>query len=411
MMKKIFNLALIAGAALSTSLTGCSKETSEEAGSKDEKTVMFQMQHVDGTRAVSTHVADQTAVTITKAYVYFVDGDLKITERVELVAGNGAYDSALKTVGMAAAEAVGGTAITSVPGSTRNVYIIGNYPGTWPVKGEFLNPLLTDATTLALASQYDSTNGGVGKVTLFGTTASGALTTVDASQNKYSASITVAPVAARMEIGSINAVAPATGDWVIKSFSIKGIYMNNYYPTMSLDGSAAAAIVFNGTDKAKYNGAAAGSSYIALSKILADYTAADIVAQATAMPSYAPKAAAVAATDVWAYNLLAPVATGTAMSHIVIHLTDVVLKDKNGVEADDAATYAGDQYLTIRNIFVDGATTPLAALAQGYVYRLNGGLNFTQHDLTPNPEMNTIDIQVSVEFLKWKAKEVDYDFK
>uniref|UniRef100_S0DFU0 Major fimbrial subunit protein N-terminal domain-containing protein n=1 Tax=termite gut metagenome TaxID=433724 RepID=S0DFU0_9ZZZZ len=413
-MKTIFKSALIACAALTAGLAGCQKENGSGIG-KDEKVVrlQFTQEAVGGTRAAATHVGEEPIV-LTDAYVYFTTAGGDIVAQVQIdfsLAGKGAaYNSSANTVGSDLITADGGTEITGVPASATKVVIVGNAPSATYITGGNIN----DFTGINVDGLYDATNKGVAKVALFGINT---LTPVPGDDTKYTSNVQVAPVGARFEIGSIAGdydVAPITSH--IKSFTLEGIYINNYYPTMSIDGSGLGAIVHNSTTVANYNGAVAPSKYATLNGSLADY-GATIVGQGTApYNAYAPKATP-AATDVWAYNVLAP--DGGDVPHIVVRLSSVVVKttDSAGkkpgeagyVETLNNTTYAGTKFLTVRNIYVDGSSTPLASFQRGYVYRIVK-LSFAQQHLTDKPETTTIDITVEAELMTWVPKDVDYDF-
>jgi len=399
-MRNSFKPALIIGAALAMGLTGCSKEDGGTETNFDAKTVVFsfsQEGQLTGTRGAGSHVADQSAVTVNDAYIYFTDASDNIVDYVQIVTtGAGAadtYDATAKTVGMTPARTTGGTPITGVKGTTQKVYVVANYPGgTYPTTGNVV--ALVDAITVESQTKTDN---GVGKVTVYG---GNGLTVTDATNNKYYSKVSIKPIAARMEIGRITGKR-SVADVGIKSFTLKGIYMNRYYTTFG-----GTTLVNNGTDKTKYNAAVSGSAYTALDEILSDYTAANLVEQGNGR-LYAPVSSATA-TDVWAYNLVAPEAATAKMSSIVICISDVVVTDDLGV--DDAVTYAGDKFLTVRNIYKSGApTTALAKLERGWVYRILD-LQFSETDLTGNPEQNLVDVTVEVDILPWEAADVNYDF-
>ena len=400
-MKKFIKPALMVCAALTLGLVSCSKEENSVNGKDKTVVLSFSQEGLQQSRAASTHVDASTAVVMSNARVYFVDNGGAILSycAIDFTAGgkNLPYDAASKTVGVDQITAAGvGAEITAVPGSTTKVVIVGNYPSAYPTTGNISQ--LNAATAITVQQQFDATGKGVDKVVLFG---ENTLTTVDAANNKYSSKVQIEPIASRIEIGTIS------GDFAgstIKSFTLNGIYINRYYPTMGINGVAMGTIINNGSDAAKYNGAVGGSSYAAFDEMLADYTASRLVAQGSPANKYGSKAS-VGTNDVWAYNLLAPV--GGATPSIVVRVNNVVTND--GV-TDDAVTYAGVKFLTIRNFYLSTApTTPLASLDNRNVYRIKE-LKFAEFHLTPNPEMNLIDITVEAEVMTWIPNDVDYDF-
>ena len=394
-MKTFSKLALVACAALAVGLTGCAKENTE-AGNGESKSVFLKItrEGVAESRAAGTHVDASTDVLMNDATVYFVTATGAIMKYVtiDFTSVNAPYTN--NKVGSTTIE--NGAEITAVPASVSRVVIIGNLPGgVYPTSGNISQ--FNTAAYLTVASQY--TGGTVTNVALYGP---GDVTATDAANNKYKSDVQIEPVCSRLEIGSIS------GDFAgstIESFTLEGIYVNRYYPSMGYDGSAMGTQVNNLSVPANYNGNTAGSKYMgALNGQVCDYTAGVLVGQGTApYNKYASRATANANTHVWAYNLLAP-ASGATPS-LVIRVKDVVLS--NG----DATTYADTHFLTVRNFYLSTApTTPLATFSKRNVYRIKE-LKFAESHLTTEPERNLIDVTVTAEVMTWIPNDVNYDFQ
>lgn len=403
-MKKFLNLAFVAGAALTMGMTSCSKENSGDNGT-DSKMVSMRLVQAnvgDGTRAPGLHVDASTTVVMSNACIYFATngGDIMSHCTIDFTLGgkNLPYDGTAKTVGID--QITAGTSITSIPGSVTKVAIIGNLPGgTYPTTGNLSQ--FYGATYVAVASLYDATGKGVAKVPLYGEKG----LTPEAGENQYSCEIDIEPIAARIEIGAVSgnySVGAVTSN--VKSFTLEGIYINRYYTTMGFNCVNKSSVTNHLSDASKYNGAVAGSAYTALDEILSDYTA--LVAQSSApVNKYGPIASADENDDVWGYNLLAP--TGGDTPSIVVRLNDVVTTDGS---TDDATTYAGTKFLTVRNMYLSSApTTPISTLVKRNVYRIKA-LKFAEIHLTDNPESNLIDIELEATVMSWIPNDVDYDY-
>uniref|UniRef100_S0DE32 Major fimbrial subunit protein N-terminal domain-containing protein n=1 Tax=termite gut metagenome TaxID=433724 RepID=S0DE32_9ZZZZ len=421
-MKTVFKSALIACAALAVGLTGCQKENGGGID-KEAKTVTLRL--VQGeiggtTRAVATHVAD-AAITLTSARIYFTNDSGAIQDYVTIVVGSSdGYNEVAKTVGMDALDATGGTPITDVPAATTKVVIVGNLPG-----GSYLSAgNISDIADVTVANLFGGTNNGVANVPLYGVSGLTLKTAATASANGvYTAKVDVKPVGARFEVGQIAGDYTGTfqGEAItskIKSYTLEGIYINNYYPTMEVDCATAGTIVHNGSVPGNYNRVAPYASP-GIGDHLADYLAASLVAQDSPAITYAPKATANADTDVWGYNVLA--LTGGDVPHLIVRVSNVVVKttDSTGknpdevgyVETLDATTYGpGAKFLTVRRIFVDGSTTALTSFERGYVYRIKKLSFAEQHLGIPEPP-TAIDIEVEAELIPWVSKDVDYEFE
>lgn len=399
-MKTIIKSALIC-AALSAGLVSCSKEDSNVTNLGENKSVRIKLSQssLTDTRAVGTHVGAET-VNMTSAYVYFTNSTNDIVSYVEIdftAGGTNDTDASDGKVGATTATTTG-FEVLNLPGTVASgkVFVVGNLPAgvNYPTSGNMSQ--LDSATKISVESQYDSTNKGVAKVTLLG---SNILTQDPApgNENQYTSVVNVYPISARVEVGKV------TGEGRIKSFTLKGIYINNYFPAMGLNGLAAATIKFNGSVNANYS-----ATGYPTDGILSDYTAGSLVAQTPSTVQFAPVATATT-NDVWGYNVLAPDSTfaGVNVPHIILHVTDVVTTDGT---TDDAITYQGDKYLTIRNLYLPSAPTiRLTSLNRGTVYRI-AELKFDESHLTANPELASINVMVTAQLMTWVPEEVTYDF-
>jgi hypothetical protein len=397
-MKTIIRTAFIAFAAIAAVLTGCSKEnpsTETETGT-DERSVFMKID-IPETRAPGHHVEDNSDVVVGDACIYFTNGINGVISHVVIDFANPSdpYKSSTKTVGIATAKA--GFEVASLPGSVTRVSVVGNM-GTGYNYAAISNISQIDPSVTVLG-QYD-TAGGVANVTLFGRSV-GAFTAVAGQPGKYTTKVVLEPVGSRLEVGRITATNTAANVSNIKSFTVGGIFINNYYGQMAIDGSSASAITDNGSTESNYT----ASYYATNAAALIDETAFFALDDAT---TYGPVTGA-DVSDVWGYNLLAPSFTTPAAPvapHIVVKIQDVVIED--GTALGDAVSYAGEWWLTVRNFYDNGVK--ITSLDNGYVYRIKS-LAFNESNLTELPEMNTIDLKVEVTPIKWTSIDVAYDWQ
>lgn len=372
--------ALIACMAFMAGLAGCSKDLPGEIGN-GEKTVRIQIPRSAVTRAAGQHVAEKTTVVVNDAAIYFTSAGGNIMETVLVDCSETPAEGA---VTMAALEA--GVEFTNLPGSITAVYVVANSPVAYAQTNV---SAFAAADAITLASQAD-----IEDVALYGMNTLGAPVTpaTPTTNAKYSVEITIAPVVARFEIGSIAANWNKGGMVsTVTAFDLDGIFLDNYYTTMSFDGAAKSASVPGSVVPSHY---VAANFPVQVSDLTAFHAATGV-----ARPAYVAKEDADENT-VWAYNLLAP--RGGGMPSLVIRLSDVV------VETNDAVTYAGDKFLNIKNI-LDGDGKKITVLEAGKVYRLKE-LSFAEDHLTDNPNQNLIDVTVIVTVLPWDSVEVGYDF-
>lgn len=405
-MKKLFFLALAMGAAIS-----CSTENVEgTSGVENGVLVKLVSAESTSTRGVGKHVGAVKAV-LNDGAIYFTTAAGGIQSYVTLTGGanaNDAYDAANHTVGVTVASTTGFT-VQNLPGSVSKVYVIGNFPAsTLPTTGNISQ--FNTETSISVNSQYNAATGGVEKVTLQGSS------NLTGTNPNLTATVLVKPIVARMEIGRV------TAQGRIKSFKLKGIYINNFHNTMGIEGRVASEEVFIGPDQKNEYSDATNATY-PLNGVLAEWNTTSFVGLATSTVGYGPVANPTA-DDVWAFNILAPQATANnaALPHVIIKISDVVVVDDHGTsdpsdDTDDAVTYGGTKWLTIRNYYKTGVSVPMALLEPGNVYRIGdvyqsnkGDITFDEDDLTDDPELATINVQVTANIMTWIPNEVGYDF-
>lgn len=343
------------------------------------------------TRAESAPVADQTPVTFTDGYLVFGDFGADEITHVVTITNNTA---SANTVTVNALE--NGVLFSGI--EADYVYVIGNVTAVSPVVGGSVSALL--ATTVEVDDQTDTT-GGLTTATLYG---EGQIVDVTPGSNgqvagaEKEAIFSVKPHAARFEISKI------AGDATIASFELAGIYVNNTYVKLGLNGSALNAnlttaggdLLNYGTDASQYTAATGYSSYLTL---FDEFTTPIASTSAAVAP---------AAGNVWSYNVLAPAGQGNtvnAVPHIVIHFGKMVTEDGNYV---NGVTGGQDAYLTISRYFLSSVEQPIEA---SKIYKI-ASVAFDKNDLDDVPEEKNQDedgftVYVEVEFVDWTAVDLD----
>ncbi len=279
------------------------------------------------------------------------------------------------------------------------VYVIGNVTAVSPVVGGSASALL--ATTVEVADQTD-TAGGLTTATLYG---EGQIIDVTPGSNgqvagaEREAIFSVKPHAARFEISKI------AGDATISSFELAGIYINNTYVKLGLNGSALDAnllaaggdLLNYGTDVAEYSSTQGYSSYATLYD--------EFTGLASTSAAVEP-----ASGTVWSYNVLAPAGQGNAVSavpHIVLHFENMSLAS-TGMYTNQTTGNSGEAYLTISRYFLGGLEQAIEA---SKIYKI-ASVDFDENDLDDVPEEKNQDeegftVYVEVEFVDWTTVDLD----
>ncbi|MCD8103081.1 MAG: hypothetical protein LUE26_11025 [Alistipes sp.] len=418
---KVKLLAVAALAAMA--LAACSKDN-EKGGqtTNPEEGIFIQFTGLNepNSRTLTDPVADNTPVTLDKGYLVF--GDV-VSDKVTHVVAIGTSTPTDPAVTVNALE--NGMVFSGI--EATHVYVIGNLNGVTVQIGDNLASLL--ANTVDVLDQTDVT-GGLSTATLFG------LGQIDPATNSAAvaagatkqAIFSVRPVAARLELSKISASAGTDGNVI--SYKLSGIYINNFYLELGINGSIVDANPYPAgkhvdfqDDHTRY--LPSGGGYLsAWNGKLFDGLA---VSSDTNLEILSED---VDPGKVWAYNVLAPYGNGNskaAVPHIVLHFTEMTL-DYDPTPAQDGSTETstpgeylfynsetntdGECYLTITRYIQDLGQANEADLAidAGFIYKITD-VPFTPDDLGELPETDPeikdgFKVYVQVTFVPWQAKNV-----
>ncbi|MDR0536535.1 MAG: hypothetical protein LBH04_00555 [Tannerellaceae bacterium] len=348
------------------------------------KTVRFRIEKPASTRTDEA-TANGGTLQLNGGHLFFVNAQNQITKVVRIVDAStpSSGDSIASITDLSSTV---GHPITSVPASSITAYVVANQPAgkLEPKLNGFLSQVMDSVIMLkeqgAVANQLLTGNGAVNPPA--------------AGSNNYTATITAAPLTARLEIDKITAVNPAGAAVKILSYRIDGIFVDNIYEEMNLNDSSYVA-------PKEYITPASGADNTTMpahyDKVAFDYvTAADttlgkamqIISNGDTL-RYTPK------QDVWGYNQLAPKAdiAGPVAStpNIYIRVSNIKTDNPNSV-------YTGEYYLTIKTL-TDGGT-PITALKQGMIYEISD-IQFQLQNLQQKPGQGPIDVDVTVKLAQW----------
>lgn len=321
-MKTIFKSALMVCLALTVGLAGCSKEQYGTEESNGEKTVTIQISQ-GLTRAPGVHQVKET-IAVNDAAIYFTSSNGNVIQKVDVD-----FSETPATGAVTMATLKEGHAFTNLPGSITGVYVAANST----IGYAHTNISAFDVHNAVLLTSQSN----VDDVALFGGNTLGTPTTAaTATTNaKYSVTVNITPVVARLEIGEI-----ASGDFgglesTIKDFTLEGIYIDNYYPKTNFKAQAD-TLVPGRVEPAFYGGAGVvvgeetllhvGPSDVATAAFTKTPATTPAIG-ATYTPTYTITAGQ---ERVWAYNLIA----GPAPV-VVIKVSGVTVVDKNDATKTD----------------------------------------------------------------------------
>lgn len=380
---KYFSLAI--AALLMVGFASCSSDDEPAIGVEENKTVSVTLKIDLGatTRAEVAPIGADVKATFTTADVYFTTAQGAILKYCTVGKDVTGFDKLdITTSGT-------GVTVTGLPGNTTQVYVFGNTPAgvSLPTNGPISK---VKATAISLLSQKD-----IGNVNLYGTSG---LTLVtegnigDATNAKYSANVQIKPTVARIELDQMEA------EHNLLSFSVVGIFVDNYYQEGNVDGTVSATLSGTGNNlvaisqTADHYARSTDNKYTeALAGVNHDwYETVKPTEDLIAKPS---------GTYVWGYNLFGKTET-SAVPRIVIRIKDVVTNDESAI------SFAGqDWFLTIKGFKNKTGSAAIDKIEPGNVYKISG-LKFCGTNLSPAPNLVAKDITVTVEVLPWGIVEM-----
>lgn len=403
----------IAALAATVGFTACSKDENGGGGGvtlPDGETKVLQLKLSKGavSKAEVGPVADGTDVTFNDGYIFFTLAGGEIVKVTQITNDAAAVDADGNSVGiqkLTSNAGKGGAQIPGVPALAKYVYIAGNLPSGVTVPGVGSNISSVKDLAVSLKSQF-SDDFGMSKVTLWSgdprvTTGGDKLGEIsnenDGTDDYLYAFVEVSAVSSRIEISSVLYDNGDDTD-VVTKFQVDGIYVNNYYESMTL-GGAAGDLTNNGSDNAETIYTENSTAYTDLSEYLYDADETNGVGTFTATPAKV----APAAGKVWGYTVVAP-AKATEVPHVIIRLSDV----ESTLDGANPA-FDGIQWLTVKNFIDLDTNEALAKLEPGVIYTISA-VKFDESHLTEAPEMLDVEVYVEASLIPWTTKEVGAGF-
>lgn len=255
-----------------------------------------------------------------------------------------------------------GQAIPDKVTSATTVFIVANIPAA--TVAEWTTVATRPATLTAIKAARFAISADNGntytKATLSNTGAQAVAPVVTGDNAK--ASVELSPVYSRLELPQVE------GEGTIESFSVTGVYVDDFYTQYTVGGS------FDGT----INSMGINSPTAWPTEGKDEGTWASVAKVATAGGS-----------NVWAYNL-----PSGNLPRLVIKLENVVVS--GGV------ALTGTWYLTVKTY--TGVDNNI--FSRGNIYNITGGIKFDQTHIGPTPNPTENDLSVAVTIKQWTIKSV-----
>lgn len=383
---------------------------------KGENSVTLTVNRSAMTKSISNQIGDPEYAVIGSGKLFFIDASNASIYQRELTA------TEITALANTATTPGGNTVtITGVPNAAQSLYFMANIKtsagSTYP---------MVDGTTSADARlRIDKLQADVTHAPMSGLSA----TFVSSGSNQYTASVTLTPIVARVELAQITcqnqngAAAPAVSA-DITAYKLSGVFMNNVRQSVLLN--AAPYLVGSPIDiRSQLGWTTSWETYFTAANTTFPYGAnpqapVDWVAnsmfdyftpQAPGLSFYPDGTNGSTNTDpgatpkqAWAYQVVpstvVPPTSPADVPHMILKLTEV--------EYVDNPLGRETLYVTVTK-YKDVADQPITEFKRGNVYRINN-LVFTHNEATNIPYENNINVTATVTVEPWVINDINPDW-
>ena len=341
--------------------------------------------------------ANGVALEINDGHIVFANSSGDITRMVQIKSSGASGDD---QVNVGDLTGMGGATIPKVPTNSTVCYVFANH--SLAIVSTMSNMRDIRALSYAVNDLADG-SGGVSEVPIYGFGSVSEQTVV--SEQRMVAEVDVYAAASRIQVKGMK-LKDQTGKYsVINSFTVEGILINNFFPTMKATNIfSGISIIDNGSMSEKYTLGDPAFAYVSYSNLY-DYQSGGIGTPMTGGDT--GYWASSDDTKYWAYNifpnLLSAGFTSVQLPHVVIELSVQV-------EHDGDAAVTETRYLTIRGY--KNGVTPINNFECGNSYTVGGstGFTFDYEDTNNVPEVGTLTGEVVVTPIDWKNTDVEPEF-
>lgn len=362
----------------------CSTETDiieENDGGKD---VTLTISTSPLTKSLDVNQFGQTApIDYTKdLYVYFMNSSDVTVASYKLT---DTQITNIKTAGT-------GVTFRNLDQSVEKVYVVANVPKTGVTM--LTAPTTTfanvNATVMYIKDQQEKdaasvvlANDSKTVTNLIELTGQGA--TASNGNKNYKADIKLTPIVSRIQIKKVSVDADET----ISSFKLLGIYVDNYYPSMTIGGDFSSITINKASGPADF--AATSAPYNTTLLFNAD--------EATGL-TQSPT------PQVYGYQFFPT--TGTDLSnvpYIILKLTNVKKSDTATRDISPSTTY----YVAVKAYKDETTSAGVTTFLPGKIYTI-ADIPVSERNLVTDPTQSLINVTVNVTIANWSSQALKPDF-
>lgn len=413
-MKKVLLMAVMASA-----LFACNKqEITDTEEVKGEGIVSLTVKQAISSRGVSDQKGDNEYAVIGSGKLFFIDASGTSIYQRELSA------TEIATLANTSSTEGGNTVtITGVPNTAKTLYFMANIK----TSAGTTFPMVDGTTSADARLRIDKLQANATNVPMSGLSG----TFVQGLGNQYTASVTLTPIVARLEVGQTtcqnqNGAGQPAVSADITGYKLSGVFINNTRQDVLLNGTpylvgapidiksqpgwaTSWAPFFNpaNTNFPYYVGGSPAGPADWVANALVTYCNPSGAAALTFYPDLTNGSTStdpgVTPKKAWGYQICpstAPVGTAYDLPHIILKLTEVAYVDNPlGLTT---------QYVTVTK-YKDELGNPVSEFKRGNVYRIKN-LTFTQNEATNQPYEKNITVTATVVVAPWVINNIDPDW-
>lgn len=282
-----------------------------------------------------------------------------------------------------------GFKFTNLDPSVVSVYVVANVPsGTLPATapGTTLDAINGKVQNI---SEQQKANAASVVLANTGKTVKTSFTSVAAATNgnlQFTVAVELTPIVSRIQIKKVSV------DATITSFKLEGIYIDNFYPQMTIGGAFTDINIVTADDKADFDATQA------------PYTTTNLYDE-DKTEGLVQNPFGAATPQVFGYQIFPTTSTAHEnVPYIILRISNIV--------TSSAATRnipAGTYYVAVKAYKNTGASTSVTAFSPGFIYTIDD-IPVSENNIVTDPTKSLINVTVNVTVKAWGSIVLDPDF-
>ena len=336
------------------------------------------------TKALDNSQVDASApIDVNKEFiVYFMDASGNTVTAYKLT---DTQISAIQTSTVGA-----GVKFTNLDPSVVSVYVVANVPsGTLPATAP--GTTLTDINGAIMnISDQQANNAASVVLANTGKTFKTGFTQGDDASNgnkQFTVAVELTPIVSRIQIKKVSA------DATITSFKLEGIYIDNFYPQMTIGGAFTSITIQHATDKATFD---ATQVPYTTTNLYDEDKAAGLVQNPFGATT----------PQVYGYQIFPTTSTAHEnVPYIILKISNIVTSSAATRNIIPTGTY----YVAVKAYKDKTSSAPVTTFSAGNIYTVDD-IVVSENNIVTDPTKGLINVTVGVTVKQWGSIDLNPDF-